>query len=142
MNRPVPVTWRLTAVALVLIHLVISTLHGLAHQAAMVSLNTFGYIYVMVVITLAPLISVPLLFTRSQTVGALLLALSMFGSFMFGVWYHFLSSTNDNVSQIHGPWHSVFLWTAISLAIVELAGTLAGFWLYRASSTEYRKSDA
>jgi len=108
----------------------------------MVSLNTFGYIYVMVVITLAPLISVPLLFSRSQTVGALLLALSMFGSFMFGVWYHFLSSTNDNVSQVHGPWHSVFLWTAISLAIVELAGTLAGFWLYRASSTEYRKSDA
>jgi hypothetical protein len=128
-----PLTWRAAALALILIHLVISTVHGIAHQAAMVTLTLFGYLYVVVVITLAPLVAAVLLFTRMQKIGALLLAVSMFGSFIFGFWYHFLSSTNDNITQVHGPWHSVFFWTAIALAVVELAGALAGFWLYRAA---------
>src|SRR5215468_5901787 len=117
--------------ALVLIHLVISTVHGRAHQGAMVTLNTFGYVYVVVVITLAPLVAAALMFTRKRTIGALLLALSMFGSFVFGFWYHFLSSTNDNVAQVHGYWHSTFLWTAIALALIELAGMFVGLGMYR-----------
>lgn len=132
MNRTLTQIWSFTALALVLIHLMISTLHGQAHQAAMVALNTFGYVYVLVVITLAPLVAAALLFTRKQRIGALLLALSMFGSFVFGFWYHFLSSTNDNVREVHGPSHSKFLWTAIALAVIELAGALVGFRIYRA----------
>ena len=123
----------LTALALILIHLVVSTLHGWAHQAAIVKLNTFGYIYVLIVITLGPLVAAVFLFTRKQKAGALLLALSMLGSFIFGVWYHFLSNTSDNVMQVHGPWHSTFLWTAIALAVIELAGTVVGFRMFRAS---------
>lgn len=134
MNRTLTQTSSFTALALVLIHLIVSTIHGLIHQAAMVTLNTFGYVYVVVVITLAPLVAAALMFTRKRTIGALLLALSMFGSFVFGFWYHFLSSTNDNVAQVHGYWHSTFLWTAIALAVTELAGTLMGWWIYRAAS--------
>ena len=123
------------ALALILIHLVISMVHGTAHQGAMVGLTAFGNIYVVVVITLAPLVAAVLLFTRKQKPGALLLALSMFGSFIFGFWYHFLSSTNDNVTEVHGPWHSRFLWTAIALAAIELAGTFVGLRMYRLSSS-------
>jgi cation transport ATPase len=122
------------ALALVLIHLVISTAHGWAHQGAMVALTTFGYVYVVVVITLTPFVATGLLFTRKKKFGALLLALSMFGSLIFGFWFHFLSNTNDNVTQVHGPWHSTFLWTAIALALVELAGTVVGFRLLRVVS--------
>ena len=122
------------ALALILIHLVISIAHGTAHQGATVALTTFGNVYVIVVITLAPLVAAVLLFTRKQRLGALLLALSMCGSFIFGFWYHFLSSTNDNVTEVHGPWHSRFLWTAIALAAIELAGTLVGLRMYRLSS--------
>ena len=118
---------RLFALALILIHLIVSTLHGWAHQAAIVNLTTFGYIYVAIVITLAPLVAAGFLIARKQKTGALLLALSMFGSFIFGVWSHFLSNTSDNVMQVHGPWHSTFLWTAILLAVIELAGTVVGF---------------
>ena len=118
------------ALALILIHLVVSTLHGWAHQAAMVTLTTFGYVYVIVVITFIPLVAAAFLFTRKKKVGALLLALSMLGSFVFGFWYHFLSHTNDHVSQVHGPWHSTFLWTAIALAGIELAGAIVGFRLF------------
>jgi hypothetical protein len=122
------------ALALVLIHVVVSTLHGLAHQAAIVNLTTFGYVYVTIVITLGPLVAAGFLVTRKQKTGALLLVLSMFGSFIFGVWYHFLSNTSDNVTQVHGPWHSTFLWTAIALAVIELAGAVVGFRMFRARS--------
>lgn len=117
---------------MVLIHFIVSALHGRAHQAAMVTLTAFGKIYVGVVITLMPLVAAALLFTRKRKIGALLLTLSMLGSFMFGVWYHFLSQTSDNVTQVHGPWHSTFLWTAIAIAAIELAGTVIGFRLFRA----------
>lgn len=125
---------RILALALILVHLVVSTIHGFAHQAAMVMLTTFGNVYVIVVITLAPLVAAALLFTRGRKIGALVLALSMLGSFVFGFWYHFLSSTGDNVSQVLGSWHSTFLWTAVALAIIELAGALIGFVIYRSSS--------
>jgi hypothetical protein len=125
---------RFAALALILIHLIISILHGRAHDGASVTLNTFGYLYVIVVITVAPLMAAVLLFTRKQRTGALLLALSMCGSFIFGFWYHFLSATNDNVTQLHGAWHATFLWTAIALAGIELSGALVGLWIYRSSS--------
>jgi hypothetical protein len=121
------------ALGLVLVHLIVSILHGRAHDGAMVTLNMFGYLYVILVITVAPLVAAVLLFTRKQTAGGLLLALSMGGSFVFGVWYHFLSSTNDNVAQVHGPWQATFLWTAVGLAVIELAGTLMGLWVYRSA---------
>lgn len=128
------------ALVLVLIHLVVSTLHGWAHQAAMVTLTTFGYVYVAIVITLGPLVAAGFLVTRKRKTGALLLALSMFGSLVFGVWYHFLSETNDNVAQVHGPWHSTFLWTAIALAVIELTGTLIGFRILKADSNKASSS--
>ena len=133
MNQTMPRSRRFVAIALVLIHLAVSTGHGWAHQAAMVTLNTFGFVYVVVVITLAPLVAAALLFTRKQKIGALLLALSMFGSFIFGFWYHFLSHTNDNVTQVQGPWHTTFLWTAIALAVIEMVGTVIGFRLFQSA---------
>lgn len=122
---------KLLGLGIVLAHLGISVFHGLAHQGAMVRLTTFGSVYVLVVITLAPLVAGGLLFTRWARIGALLLALSMLGSFAFGGWYHFLSATNDNVSQVHGPWRSTFLWTAIVLAVSELVGVMIGISAFR-----------
>ena len=134
MNQATSQTRPFAALALILIHLVVSILHGWAHQGAMVTLTTFGNIYVGVVITLMPVVAAVFLFTRKQKIGSLLLALSMLGSFIFGFWYHFLSQTNDNVTQVHGPWHSTFLWTAIALAVIELAGAVVGFRMFRANS--------
>lgn len=134
MNQSLSQRRPFVALALILIHLVVSTLHGWAHQGAMVALTTFGYVYVIAVITLMPLVAAAFLFTRKKQVGALLLALAMLGSFIFGFWYHFLSQTNDNITQVHGPWHSTFLWTAIALAVIELAGTVVGFSMVRAIS--------
>lgn len=116
---------------IILLHIVASTVHGLAHQGAMVMLTMFGNLYVIVVITVAPLVAAALLFFRWTQAGAFLLALSMLGSFVFGVWYHFFSATNDNVVQVNGPWRFTFLWTAIALAIIELAGVIFGVFAFR-----------
>ncbi len=123
---------KLLGLGIVLAHLGISVFHGVAHQGAMVTLTTFGSVYVLVVITLAPLVAGGLLFTRWARIGALLLSLSMLGSLAFGGWYHFLSATNDHVSQVHGPWRSTFIWTAIVLAVSELAGVMIGISAFRA----------
>jgi hypothetical protein len=122
---------KLLGLGIILAHLGISVFHGLAHQGAMVTLTTFGSVYVLVVISLAPLVAGALLFTRWTRIGALLLALSMLGSFVFGGWYHFLSATNDHVSHVHGPWRSTFIWTAIVLAVSELVGVMIGISAFR-----------
>jgi hypothetical protein len=120
------------SLGLVVAHLGISIIHGLAHQGAMVTLTTFGSVYVSMVITLAPLVAGGLLFSRWARAGALLLAISMLGSFAFGGWYHFLSATNDNIVAVHGPWRPTFLWTAIFLAVTELVGVIIGILAFRA----------
>ena len=125
---------RFLAVSLILIHLIISLVHGAAHQAATVRLSMFGNVYVLVVITIAPLVAAGFLFTRRQKAATLLLGLSMLGAFLFGFWFHFLSATNDNVAQVHGAWHATFLWTAIALAAIEFSGALLAFWWYRVNS--------
>jgi hypothetical protein len=127
-------TIRFLSFGLILAHLAISTIHGLAHQGTLVTLTTFGSIYVLVVVMVAPLVAGGLLTTRWARIGALLLVLSMSGSFVFGGWYHFLSATNDHVSQVHGPWRSTFIGTAIVLAVSELVGVIIGISAFRANA--------
>ena len=122
---------KLAALALVLIHLVVSIVHGRAHQGAMVDLTLFGYVYVVAVITVAPLVAAALLFSRWRHTGALLLTVSMAGSFAFGVWHHFLAAGTDNVAEVRGAWRSTFLWTALALAALELLGFISGLLVYR-----------
>jgi hypothetical protein len=123
-------TLRNISAALILLHQGISIIHGYAHAQAQVMLSAFGQTYVLVVIILAPLVACALLYTRLKRTGALLTALSLAGSFVFGLIYHFLLPGNDNVAEVHGEWHMTFMWTAVLLAILELAGTILGFWLY------------
>ena len=118
--------FRIVAACLILLHLTVSFVHGLAHKKAAVILTNFGSAYVLIVITLAPLVAGLLLWTRWRKFGGLLLAASMFGSFVFGAWYHFLAAGSDNIVEVHGPWHSTFAWTAVALAALELTGAMAG----------------
>ncbi len=121
-------------VAIILVHLIASLIHGYAHTQAHVTLSPVGQIYVLVVIVLAPLLGFALLYSRQLKTGALVAGLSLAGSFVFGLAYHFLLSGNDNVMEVHGEWHMMFMWTATFLAVLELAGTFTAFWLYNALS--------
>ena len=86
------------------VDVVLVAFHALAHLGAGIGLSLAGNVFVAVVIVLAPLLSLFLLHTRLAGMGALLLSLSMFGAFVFGVCGHFLLPGADTVKRVE---HSV-----------------------------------
>ena len=111
----------------VLVHFVIVTLHGSAHTHLHIDLTPAQMAYVVAVIVLASLIAAALLWTKFWRSGAYLVIVSMLGALVFGGYKHFLSGTNDDVSQVsHAGWGGVFLVTSILLFVTEGAGILAG----------------
>ena len=114
---------------IVLLHGVIAVVHGLAHQRLEIALNTFQSAYVLLVITIAPLVAAILLWTRQVRAGFVVLALSMAGSLVFGVYWHYLAASPDNVFHLHeGTLQSLFSSTALFLVVSEVCGVVVGFW--------------
>jgi len=86
--------------------LAVNAIHALAHSGANIWLSFLGNAFVVVVILIAPLVSLFLFHTaRLEWLGALLLFLSMLAAFLFGVWNHFLLSGSDNIWHVPpGVW--------------------------------------
>ena len=134
------------AAIIVWLHLLIVIVHALSHIVNHANQDMLSYAFILVVIIAAPLLALLLLSTRRLWSGALLLTLSMLGSLLFGVVNHFIVSGADNVSQIMpGVWQTVFLITAILLALSEAIGTAIGLWGVLAlaqSSAFHKKSES
>ncbi len=119
------------ATALVLIHLVIAVLHGQAHKSLGVDLAPWQWSYVYIVITAMPLVAMMLYWTPLPALGGLFLFVSMTGSLVFGVYYHFVEISPDNVNHLpEGHAQGMFIATAILLAITEAAAAAFGFWTF------------
>src|SRR5579859_3438633 len=88
------------------LHAIVAVLHGMTHAGTNIWLTSiFSNAFVVVVIYIAPLVALSLLYTRWYQWGIWLLFLSMVGSLLFGLWYHFLLPGADNVRlylQVHG----------------------------------------
>ena len=123
-------TARISAVVIVWLVLVVTVIHALAHSGANIWLSILGNAFVVVVILIAPLLSLFLLHTaRLEWLGALLLFLSMLAAFLFGVWNHFLLPGSDNIGQVPpGVWQQPFKVTAVLLTILQAAGIGIGLW--------------
>jgi hypothetical protein len=80
---------RSLAIVAVLVHLLVTMLHGHAHTELRVGLSEWQQIFVIGVILVAPLIAAGLLLTRYARLGLWLLAISMAGSLIFGVYFHY-----------------------------------------------------
>jgi len=120
-------------IGMVLLHLLVVTPHSIAHTVLHIDMNSWQNIYILVVILLAPIVAALLLWKRTKP-GFILLALSMAGAFVFGVYYHFIAVGPDNVTSLHdGPWATTFCISAVLLAAIELAGAAVGFWARRAT---------
>jgi hypothetical protein len=117
---------RFWGILLVIIHILVQVPHALAHNKLHIDVSRWQNLYILVVINLLPIVAAILMWRRRK-LGFLLLLLSMGGSFVFGVFYHFIAAGPDNVNSlgIH-PWSNTFLWSAVSLALVEAAGALVG----------------
>lgn len=121
------------AILVVLAHIVINGIHGIAHQQLGVSISDFQSAYVLIVTLIAPIAAViMLLFLNKPMIllgGAWLLLVSMLASLLFGIVYHIVIPSSDNIftvmqnSSIYGV---VFTSTAILLLILEGVGTWVG----------------
>ena len=126
----------LSAVA-VLAHLVVSIVHGRAHEGLRVGLSNWQNIYVLTVILIAPLIAMLLTWTRLARSGLILLVISMAGSLIFGVAYHYVVISPDHVSHIPpGDAQGLFRTTALLLVLTELFGVAVGLWGLRKSNAD------
>jgi hypothetical protein len=111
----------LTASFIVLVHLVILVIHGNAHLRLHIDMQGWQSAFVAIVIFVGPVLATALLWTRLPMIGVAMIALTMAGSFAFGVTYHFLVPGPDNVLELsQGQWQeSLFVLSAIGLSLIE-----------------------
>lgn len=115
--------------AIVIVHLLISVVHGNAHQALPVALSAWQSLFVLVVIAIAPLAGAALLWAGRALVGNRIIVGSMAGSLVFGLYYHFIEQGPDHVTQVPADgWGLMFQISAALLLISEGLGCWAGLW--------------
>ena len=118
-----------TALAVVAIHFVVVVLHAIAHNVLPVNATPAQLAFIVPVIVVAPLVAAAML-VKFEKAGMVLLTASMLGSFVFGVYYHFIADTIDHVAHVahREPlfWSQMFRLTAYLLAISEAAGVAVG----------------
>jgi peptidoglycan/LPS O-acetylase OafA/YrhL len=108
-------------VVIVLMHLAVSMIHGAAHAGAHVELSQAGSLFVLIVILIGPLVGLVLTWP-ARRIGSWIIAITMAGSFVFGVVNHFLIAGGDHVSHIDPQWRMLFAASAMILAGIELLG--------------------
>jgi hypothetical protein len=122
-------TLKLLIWAVVVFHVVIVVLHSIAHEVLAVKASPAQLAFIVPVIIVAPVVA-GFLLLKFQTAGTVLLVASMIGSFVFGVYYHFVADTIDHVAHVAflEPvfWSQMFQGTAYLLALSELFGAGLG----------------
>ena len=109
--------------AIVLAHLVVSMVHGVAHTQAHVPLSLAANLFVYIVILTGPLIGLALTW-RTPRLGSWVIALAMAGSLVFGLVNHFVVSSPDHVAHVDPHWRPLFATTAVLLAVTEALGAV------------------
>ena len=112
--------WRWLAAA-VIVHLVVSMIHGAAHQGADVPLSWTANLFVYTVILAGPLVGLALTWP-AERLGNWTVAASMTGSLIFGCVNHFILAGPDHVAHVAAAWRTSFGVTAGLLAITEAFG--------------------
>ena len=139
-------TLKKIALAVVAMHFVVVVLHSIAHQLLSVNASPAQLAFIFPVIIVAPVVAGVLL-PKFEKFGTVLVTASMIGSFVFGVYYHFIAETIDHVAHVAQLephfWSQMFLATSYLLAISELLGAVVGLLLLvRASTTAPRGNHA
>ncbi|HET6669905.1 MAG TPA: hypothetical protein VFH15_06695 [Pyrinomonadaceae bacterium] len=120
---------RLVITAVVAVHLAASLWHGSAHSRLAIDLPAEKTLFVFIVILIAPIAAAALVWTRYFSIGLWVLFLSMLGSFLFGVYHHYLLVSPDNIAHLPAgspEMHSQFITSAGVIALIELAAALFG----------------
>jgi hypothetical protein len=120
---------RWLATLAVVSHGVVVWFHGAAHKDLGVGLAPWEHLFVDVVILAAPVVALILVWTPLVRWGYLVLALSMFGALVFGVYHHYMAVSPDHVAHLPaGDAQTAFKLTAALLVVTEAFGTAVGAW--------------
>lgn len=116
-------------IALVLVHLVVSFVHGAAHSSLAIDMPAAADAFIYTVILFGPLIGMALLFARKLQAGYWTVFATMLGSLLFGAWFHFMLEGPDHVGHVaEGTWGTIFQATAVLLSVTEAAGCAVALW--------------
>jgi hypothetical protein len=126
----------LTAFATIGFNFLVVVLHSVAHEVLGVKANAAQLAFIIPVIIIAPLVA-GFVLPKFKKAGAILLMLSMFGSFSFGLYYHFIANTIDHVAYVAhlkpAFWAMTFEVTAYLLLLAEVPGAIAGLLILNQS---------
>jgi Na+/proline symporter len=104
-----------------------------------VELSRSQLLFIAIVITIAPLLAGLLIWRGATRAGAIMLALSMAGSLVFGVYHHFVLISPDHVSHLPGIPGTIpvimFQVTAVLLALLEGLGVIAGIMALKSDAS-------
>jgi hypothetical protein len=131
-------TLKKIALAVVAIHFVVVVLHSIAHQTLSVNASPAQSAFIFPVTIVAPVVAGVML-PKFERFGTVLLTVSMAGSLVFGVYYHFIAETIDHVAHVAQlephRWSQMFVATSYLLASSELLGAVVGLLLLLRTST-------
>lgn len=116
--------------AIVLAHFAISIVHGSAHVEAHVPLSVAANVFVFTVILAGPLVGLTWAWVNPRG-GSRVVAVSMAGSFVFGVVNHFLLAGPDHVAHGAAPSRVLFATSAVLVAISEAMGCMLALGMAR-----------
>ena len=111
------------------VHLAASLWHGSLHTQLSINLSPTQTLFVFLVILIAPIVGAALVWTRHVSIGLWIFFLSMLGSFLFGVYNHYVMVSPDNINFLPGTnleSHHQFTISAGAIALLELASALHG----------------
>jgi len=127
MNQPGRAIARIALTVLGAVHLVVAIWHGAAHTELAVALSPGQNLFVYGVIVLAPTVAVGLLWTRYVRLALWVFLTALCASLLFGVYYHYVFVSPDNVHHLpagSAAAHARFALSAAIVALVELASAL------------------
>ena len=111
-------TWLASAI---LVHLLVSVGHGVAHAQARVPLSQAAGLFVLIVVLAGPVIGLALTWP-AERIGSWLIAVTLAGSLVFGAVNHFVFASPDHVAHVGPQWRPLFATTAVLLTAVEAVG--------------------
>ena len=127
---------RLALTVLAAVHLTLVLWHGSTHAQLAIMLSPFQTVFVFGVIVIAPILATLLLWLRLDGLAMWIYAISMLASLLFGVYYHYIAISPDNVHYLPSGAHAVRRQFILSGAAVALTELIATVWSGRRLSVD------
>ena len=145
MNRRKMRALKSAALWLVGFHFLAVVLHSVAHEVLSVKATPAQLAFIIPVIIFGPVFA-GLMLPKFERAGAALLLLTMVGSFVFGLYYHFVADTIDHVAHVArlqpAFWSGMFQVTALLLAVSEVLGAAVAGPLLAGRPQDFKHHEA